>query len=161
MSDTSAPQLPEGMHQLSPHLVCADAARAIDFYVAAFGATEMMRLPGPDGTLMHARLSINGSSVLLLDENLQWGARGPTTLGGTPVTIHLIVDDVDAWVDRAAAAGATVRMPVDDMFWGDRYGVIEDPFGHSWSLATPVRQMSPAEIDAAAERFMAEQATPS
>ena len=97
------------------------------------------------------RASINGSSVMLVDEMLEHGIKSPRTLGGTPVTIHLIVPDVDAFVERAVAAGAKVTMPVDDAFWGDRYGVIEDPFGHSWSVATPIKQMSLDEIAAAAE----------
>ena len=147
--DTNAVRLPEGMHQLSPHLVCAGAADAIDFYVKAFGATEMMRLPGPDGKLVHASVSINSSSVLLVDEMLDHAIKSPKTLGGTPVTIHLVVPDVDAFVDRAVAAGATVTMPVEDAFWGDRYGVLEDPFGHSWSVATPVREVSMEEAQKA------------
>jgi PhnB protein len=153
MSDTTSVTLPEGLHQLSPHLVCAGAADAIDFYKAAFGAVERMRLPGPDGKLMHGTVVINGSSVMLVDENLDFGMRSPKTLGGTSVTIHLIVPDADAWVARAVEAGATVTMPVADMSWGDRYGVVEDPFGHSWALATPQRIMSMdelAEADAAA-----------
>jgi uncharacterized glyoxalase superfamily protein PhnB len=149
--DANAVRLPEGMHQLSPHLVCAGAADAIDFYIKAFGATEMIRLPGPDGKLVHASVSINGSSVLLVDEMLDHGIKSPKTLGGTPVTIHLVVADVDAFVERAVAAGATVTMPVEDAFWGDRYGVLEDPFGHSWSVATPIREMSADEIQAAVE----------
>lgn len=138
--------LPDGMHQLSPHLVCAGAAEAIDFYREAFDAVEMMRLPGPDGKLMHASVLVNGSSVLLVDENVEYGMSSPIALGGSPVTLHLIVDDVDVWVARAVAAGASVAMPVEDMFWGDRYGVIVDPFGHSWSLASPVTSMTPDEI---------------
>jgi uncharacterized glyoxalase superfamily protein PhnB len=143
--------MPDGMHQLSPHLVCAGAADAIDFYVRAFGASEMIRLPGSDGKLMHASVSINGSSVMLVDEMLEHGIKSPKTLGGTPVTIHLIVPDVDAFVERAVSAGATVAMPVEDAFWGDRYGVIQDPFGHSWSVATPIKQMTADELKAAAE----------
>jgi uncharacterized glyoxalase superfamily protein PhnB len=135
---------------VTPHLVCAGAAEAIDFYVKAFGATEMIRLPGPDGKLMHACVSINGSSVMLVDEFPEMGGASPKRLGGTPVTIHLIVDDVDATAERAIAAGAKVVMPVADMFWGDRYGVIEDPFGHHWSIATPKREVSEAELRAAA-----------
>ena len=150
MADNDTVALPDGMHQLSPHLVCARAADAIDFYVKAFGATEMVRLPGPDGKIMHASVSINGSSVMLVDEMLEHGIKSPKTLGGTPVTIHLIVPDVDAFVERAVAAGAKVTMPVEDAFWGDRYGVLEDPFGHSWSVATPIKQMSVDEIAAAA-----------
>ena len=126
MSET----LPAGMHALSPHLVCAGAAAAIDFYKAAFGATELVRLAGPDGKLMHACLCVNGSSVMLVDENRDFGMLSPKALGGSPVTIHLIVKDVDAVARRAVEAGATLKMPVQDMFWGDRYGVVEDPFGH-------------------------------
>jgi uncharacterized glyoxalase superfamily protein PhnB len=137
------------MHQLSPHLVCDGAADAIAFYTAAFGADELMRLPGEDGRLMHAALSINGSSVMLVDENLDYGLRSPKALGGTPVTIHLIVPDADAAYDRAVAAGATARMPVADMFWGDRYGILEDPFGHVWAIATP--QGAPMDAAALAE----------
>ena len=151
MADNDTIELRDGMHQLSPHLVCAGAADAIDFYIKAFGASEMVRLPGPDGRIMHASVSINGSSVMLVDEMLEHGIKSPRTLGGTPVTIHLVVPDVDAFVERAVAAGAKVTMPVDDALWGDRYGVIEDPFGHSWSVATPIKQMSLDEIAAAAE----------
>jgi len=133
----TVPNVPEGMHQLSPHLVCDGAADAIAFYANAFGAEELIRLPGENGRLMHAAITINGSSVMLVDENREYGLLGPKALGGTPVTIHLIVPDADAAYDRAVRAGATPRMPVADMFWGDRYGVLEDPFGHLWSLATP------------------------
>lgn len=142
-----------GVHSVTPHLVCAGAGAAIDFYKAAFGATEMLRLAGPEGKIVHACLLINGSSVMLVDE--MECAKGPVALGGTPVTIHLVVDDADAWVERASRAGATVRMPVAEMFWGDRYGVVEDPFGHSWSFGTPVRTMSEDELQAAALAAMA------
>ena len=145
---------PHGMNVLSPHLVCAGAADAIAFYKAAFGATEMMRLPGPDGKLMHASIRVNGSSVMLVDENPAYGMLSPRSLKGSPVTIHLIVKDADAVVKQAAEAGATVRMPVQDMFWGDRYGLIEDPFGHLWSVATPQRTMTAEEITAAAKAAM-------
>ncbi|HEX4368571.1 MAG TPA: VOC family protein [Rhodopila sp.] len=145
---------PAGMHALSPHLVCTGAADAIAFYKAAFGATEMMRLAGPDGKLMHASIQVNGSSVMLVDENPAYGMLSPRSLKGSPVTIHLIVKDADAAVQRAAAAGATVRMPVQDMFWGDRYGLLEDPFGHLWSVATPQRTMTAEEVAAAAKTAM-------
>jgi PhnB protein len=135
-----------GVHAVTPHLVCAGAADAIEFYKKAFGATEMMRLPGPDGKLMHACVSINGSSVMLVDEYPEMGGTSPKTLKGTPVTIHLIVDDVDSFVEQAVEFGAEVVMPVEDQFWGDRYGLIEDPFGHRWSVATPKRQMTMDEI---------------
>ena len=153
-----AKQVSNGIQSLSPHLVCAGAADAIKFYEQAFGAKEMIRLPAPDGKLMHACISINGSSVMLVDENRQYGMLSPKALGGTPVTMHLIVEDADAAAAKAVAAGAKVIMPVADMFWGDRYGVVEDPFGHRWSLATPKRQMSEAEIRDAARKAMCENA---
>ena len=153
-----AKQVSNSIQSLSPHLVCAGAADAIKFYEQAFGAKEMIRLPGPDGKLMHACISINGSSVMLVDENRQYGMLSPKALGGTPVTMHLIVEDADAAAAKAVAAGAKVIMPVADMFWGDRYGVVEDPFGHRWSLATPKRQMSEAEIREAARKAMGENA---
>jgi uncharacterized glyoxalase superfamily protein PhnB len=141
--------IPEGMHTVTPHLVCAGASDAIDFYKKAFGAEEEARLTGPDGRLMHGAVRIEGSVVMLVDENPQWGVLGPKALKGSPVTIHIYVEDVDAFVAKAIEAGASVVMPVDDMFWGDRYGVIEDPFGHHWSVATHVRDVSPEEMSAA------------
>lgn len=136
----------KGMHSLTPHLVIDGAADAIDFYKKAFGATEMMRLPGPDGRIMHASMRINDSSVMLVDENRKYEMLGPKALGGSPVTMHLIVDDADAAAKRAADAGATVVMPVAEQFWGDRYGIVEDPFGHRWSIATPKKELTPDEI---------------
>jgi len=141
--------IPEGMHSVTPHLVCAGAAEAIDFYKKAFGATEVARLPGPDGKLMHGAVRIEGSVVMLVDENPQWGAFGPKALKGSPVTIHVYVTDVDAFIARAVKAGAKAIMPIDDMFWGDRYGIIEDPFGHHWSVATHVRDVKPEDLSEA------------
>jgi PhnB protein len=146
---TESTKLIPDMSALSPHLVVDGAAKAIDFYVAAFGAEEMARLPAPDGKLMHGCIRLAGQTVMLVDENPQFGLRGPTALGGTPVTLHLYVPDVDAAFAKAVAAGATVSMPVADQFWGDRYGVLKDPFGHSWSLATPVRAVTLDEAKAA------------
>ena len=123
------------------------ASRAIDFYKKAFGAQEIGRLTGPDGkSIMHANLKIGDSHVFLVDEMPQMGCRGPESIGATPVTIHMYVEDVDAAFGKAVAAGAQVRMPVADMFWGDRYGILTDPFGHSWSLATHKEDLSPEEI---------------
>jgi PhnB protein len=153
-------QTSRGVSPVSPHLVIAGAADAIKFYEKAFGATELMNLAGPDGKLMHACLMINGSTVMLVDENPQWKALGPKALGGTPVTIHLMVDDVDKVADQAVAAGAKVVMPVADAFWGDRYGILEDPFGHQWSIATTIRKMSEAEIKEAAAKAMCGEAVP-
>jgi len=139
--------IPSGFHTLTPHLVVKGASRAIDFYKKAFGAQEIGRLTGPDGkSIMHANLKIGDSHVFLVDEMPQMGCRGPESIGATPVTIHMYVEDVDATFGKAVAAGAQVRMPVADMFWGDRYGILTDPFGHSWSLATHKEDLSPEEI---------------
>ena len=138
--------VPDGMHTVTPHLVCAGAADAIEFYKKAFNAVEEGRLPGAGGKLLHAMIRIAGSAVMLADEFPDWGSFGPKSLKGSPVTIHLYVEDVDAFVNRAVAAGAKITMPVDDMFWGDRYGKLEDPFGHHWSVATHLRDVSPDEM---------------
>jgi len=138
--------IPAGMTAVTPHLIVAGAAEAIEFYKKAFGATEEARMPGPDGRLMHAAVRIGDSTVMLVDEMPEWGALGPKSLKGTPVTIHLYVEDVDAVVERAVKAGAKVTMPVADQFWGDRYGKLEDPFGHHWSVATHVRDVSMEEM---------------
>lgn len=145
----SVKPVPEGMHTLTPHLACAGAAEAIEFYKKAFGAVELMRLPAPDGKLMHARVRIGDSMFMLVDEVPDWGVLGPAALKGTPVTLHLQVDDVDAWFERATAAGAKPVMPPADMFWGDRYGMVEDPCGHRWSIATHIKDLTPEEIQAA------------
>ncbi len=134
--------IPDGMTAVTPHLVCAGAADAIEFYKKAFGAADEARLPGPDGKLMHALIRIGGAAIMLVDESPDWGMLGPKALKGSPVTIHLYVPDVDAFVERAVNAGAKLTMPVADMFWGDRYGTLEDPFGHRWSVATPQREVS-------------------
>jgi PhnB protein len=137
---------------LSPHLVVDDAAAAIDFYVKAFGATELGRVPHPDGRLVHAALSLNGSTVMLNDDFPDYNdgkSSTPKALGGTPVTIHLQVPDVEVAFARALDAGAVVVAPLEDQFWGDRYGVVSDPFGHHWSLGQPVREVSSEEIAAA------------
>jgi len=143
--------VPEDMHTVTPHLICAGAAEAIEFYKKAFGAVEMGRLEGPGGKILHAMLRIGDSPVMLNDEFPEMGGVGPGSLGGSPVTIHLYVENVDAVVARAVEAGAKITLPVEDMFWGDRYGRLEDPFGHHWSVATHVRDMSPEEIREAAK----------
>jgi PhnB protein len=148
--------IPEGLTAVTPHLVVAEAANAIDWYKKAFGATEEMRMPGPDGRLMHACIRINGAAIFLVDEMPEWGAVGPKSLKGSPVTIHLSVDNVDAVFDRAVKAGATVTMPVADQFWGDRYGCLEDPYGHKWSVATHVRDVSPEEMEQAMKQMAAQ-----
>jgi len=154
---TTTKATPDGMHTVTPHLVCAGAAGAIEFYKNAFNAIEMSRLPGPDGRIMHASVRIGDSTVMLTDEMPEHGALGPKALKGSPVTIHLYVDDVDAFAARAVSAGAKTTMPVADMFWGDRYGHIEDPFGHRWSIATHMRDLSPAEIQEAMRNMFGQQ----
>jgi PhnB protein len=146
MSQSPVKPIPEGMASVTPHLTVEGAADAIEFYKKAFDAREMARLPGPGGKLMHAQIMIGDSHVMLADDFPDYGGFGPRHLKGSPVTIHLYVSDADAVFNRAVAAGATVRMPIADMFWGDRYGVITDPFGHHWSIATHIRDLTPDEI---------------
>ena len=146
MTRTPVKPIPEDMHTLTPHLVCDGAAAAIEFYRKAFGAVEASRLPGPDGRLAHAMVRIGDSALMLSDEWPDMGSLGPKSLKSSPVTLHLYVADVDATVAQAVAAGATVTLPVADMFWGDRYGRLRDPFGHEWSVATHLRDLSPQEI---------------
>lgn len=146
MTSSAVKPVPDGMHTVTPHLVCAGAADAIAFYVRAFGAVETSRLPGPDGRLMHAMVRIGDSAVMLVDEMPECGSLGPGALKGTPVVLHLYVADVDATMAQAAAAGATVTMPAADMFWGDRYGQLQDPFGHRWSVATHRRDVTPEQM---------------
>lgn len=144
-----------GMGLVTPHLTCERAADAIEFYKAAFGAEEVFRLPGPDGRLLHASVRINGAVVMLNDAYPEMGGHSPKHYGGTAVTIHLMVDDVDAVAAQAVKAGASVVMPVADQFWGDRYGIVQDPFGHHWSIATPIwPPRSPEEMNAAAKAAM-------
>jgi uncharacterized glyoxalase superfamily protein PhnB len=145
--------IPDGMHSVTPHLICKGAADAIEFYKKAFGATEVIRMPTPDGRIMHACIRIGDSELFLVDEMPEWGALGPKSLKGSPVTIHLQVEDVDAFAKRAVAAGAKITMAVADQFWGDRYGKLEDPFGHSWSVATHVRDVTPEEMKAAMKQM--------
>lgn len=146
MATHNAKPIPEGVHTVTPHLVCAGAAEAIEFYKKAFNAVEIHRIPGPGGKLMHGAIRIGDSMVMLADEFPEWGSKGPKTLGGTAVTIHLYVEDVDAVFAQAVSAGATPAMPVADMFWGDRYGMLIDPFGHSWSVATHVKDLTTEEM---------------
>jgi PhnB protein len=148
--------IPEGFRSVTPHLVIRDAAKAIGYYKQAFGAEEIFSMPGPDGKLMHAEIRIGDSVVMIGEECLEWGAKGPQELGGSAVTLGLYVEDVDATFARAVETGATVRMPVSDQFWGDRYGQVIDPFGHIWSIATHVKDLTPEEMQAAAEVAMRE-----
>ena len=149
MSAPAVKPIPEGMHSLTPHLICAGAADAIKFYTEAFGAIEQFRLPGPEGKLMHACVKIGDSMLMLVDEMAGCSMLGPRSLKGSPVAIHLYVPNVDAVVAQAVAAGARVTMPAADMFWGDRFAQLEDPFGHRWSVATHQRDVPVEEMQEA------------
>jgi uncharacterized glyoxalase superfamily protein PhnB len=144
---------PKGYHTITPNIVIRDAARAIDFYKKAFGAEETMRMPGPGGKVMHAELKIGDSIVMLADEMPEMGSKSPKAYGGSPVNFYVYLGNVDAAWKRAVDAGAKVVMPLADMFWGDRTGRLEDPFGHSWSLAEHVKDVTPEEIKKGQEAF--------
>ena len=139
--------IPEGYNTVNPYLVVKNAAEAIDFYTRAFGAVERYRMPGPDGSILHAEIQIGDSVVMLADENPETGAVSPATLGGTPTSLLIYTEGVDAAYERAVEAGATATMPPSDMFWGDRYGRLIDPFGHDWGLATHVEDVPPEEME--------------
>ena len=142
----STSYLPKGYPVLSPYLFVDGASAAIDFYCKVFGASERMRMPGPDGKLMHAELAIGESVIMLSDEHPEMKALGPKTVGGTPVMVGVYVEDVDAVVAAAVAEGSIVERPVQDQFYGDRSGTFEDPFGHRWNVATHIEDVSPEEM---------------
>jgi PhnB protein len=138
--------IPDGYHSATPYLIVDDAAAAIEFYKKAFGATELMRMPKPNGKIGHAEIKIGDSPIMLADEAPEVGARSPRTIGGSPVSILLYVDDVDSTFTKAVNGGAKVQRPVADQFYGDRTGGVEDPFGHLWYIATHVEDVSPEEM---------------
>ncbi|MCR4318453.1 MAG: VOC family protein [Planctomycetes bacterium] len=139
--------IPKGYHTLTPHLVVREAAKAIAFYKKAFGATEVMKMKGPDGkSIMHAEIMIGDSHLMLAEENKEQFALSPQSLSGTPVSVMIYDKDVDALFKKAVKAGATPLMEPADMFWGDRFGVVQDPFGHKWELATHKEDLDPAEM---------------
>jgi PhnB protein len=150
-------EIPKGFHTVTPYLIVTDGARAIDFYKRAFGAQELLRLDGPDGKVAHAELKI-GDSIIMLSEEMPGHTRSPQSLGGTAVDIMLYVKDVDQAFNQAVAAGAKITMPLSDMFWGDRYGQVTDPFGHSWSLATHKEDVLPEELRKRTQAAMAKMA---
>jgi uncharacterized glyoxalase superfamily protein PhnB len=150
---------PAGYHSVTPAIVVRDAAGAIDFYKRAFGAEEVSRMPGPDGKIMHAEIRIGDSLIMLGEENPQWGGLSPLSTKGIHGSLHIYVDDADASFDRALKAGAKVRYPLEDAFWGDRYGKVTDPFGHEWGIATRVKDLSPQEMQEAADAWMARAAS--
>jgi PhnB protein len=146
--------IPEGYHTLTPFLTVRDAVRAIDFYKQAFGAVERGAMKSPDGKIMHAELRIGDSIIMLSDEFPEFGSLSPQSIGGSGMGLHIYLEDVDSAFDRAVKAGAKVEMPVADMFWGDRYGKLADPFGHKWSIGTHIRDLSVKDIEKGQEEFM-------
>lgn len=142
------------MHTLTAYLICSGASDAVAFYEKAFGAIEVSRAENKNGKIVNAQLRIGDSLLMLMDEFPNFSALGPKSLKGSPVTIHMRVTDVDDVFRRATSAGATVKVPIKDEFWGDRMGVLEDPFGHNWSVATHVRDVSPEEQREHAARAM-------
>ena len=143
----SVRRVPAGFHTITPHLAVRGAAKAIEFYKKAFGAEEIVRNLGPDGRLiMHAQLKIGDSMLMLHDEFAESGGQSPHTLEGSPITLHLYVEDADAAFARAVAAGAKIEMALQDMFWGDRYGQLIDPFGHCWSIGSKIEDLNPEQI---------------
>jgi PhnB protein len=142
----SVKPIPEGYHTLTPYFTVRDARRAIEFYKQAFGAEERGVMNGPDGKVMHAELKIGDSIIMLADEFPEFGSLSPETVGGSSMGLHIYIDNVDQAFDRAVKAGAKVEAPVVDQFWGDRYGRLKDPFGHKWSIATHVKDMSADEM---------------
>jgi PhnB protein len=148
--------IPEGHHTVTPYLIVGDAAGALAFYKKAFGAEELMRVAAPNGKIGHAELRIGDSVIMLADEYPDMNARGPHAFGGSPVSIHLYVEDVDAVAGQAIAAGATVVRPVQDQFYGDRSGSFTDPFGHSWHVATHKEDLTPEELDKRVKAAMAQ-----
>jgi PhnB protein len=150
----SVKPVPDGYHTVTPYLIVKGAARALDFYKQAFGATELMRMASPDGRVGHAEIRIGDSPIMLADEHPEMGYRGPEALGGTPVSIALYVEDVDALFRQAIAAGGKELRPVKDQFYGDRSGTLVDPFGHVWTIATHKLDLSPEELHRRAEAAM-------
>jgi PhnB protein len=149
---------PPGYHTVTPSIVVRNGSEAIEFYKKAFGAEEVSRMEGPGGSIVHAEIRIGDSTVMLSEENEQWGTKSPLSTNGNPGSLHLYVPDADAAFKRAVDAGATIRYPLEDAFWGDRYGKVADPSGHEWGLATRVRNMSDEEIRKAGEEWMAQAA---
>jgi PhnB protein len=149
--------IPDGYHTVTPYLIVKDAAGALEFYKKAFGAKELMRLAGPGGKIGHAEVKVGDSPIMLADEHPEVGARSPQSFGGSPVSIVLYVEDVDALTGRAVAAGAKVLRPLKDQFYGDRSATLEDPFGHVWTIATHKEDVSPEEINRRFEAFVKQQ----
>ena len=144
--------IPEGYHTITPYLAVGDGRAAIEFYKKALNAQELFSMVNPDGRIGHAELQIGDSRVMIADEHPEINFRGPRTIGGSPIFIHLYFDDCDAWFNRAVSAGAKVIRPLEDQFYGDRGGQVEDPFGHVWYFATHKEDVSPEELEARAKK---------
>ena len=151
----SVQAIPKGYHTITPFMTVRDAARAIEFYKQAFGAKEKGVMKGPGGKVMHAELVIGDSIIMLADEFPEFGSLSPQSTGGSGTGLHIYIEDVDSAFDRAVKAGATVEMPVADMFWGDRYGKLRDPFGHKWSIGTHKADLSMEEMKKGMDEAMA------
>jgi uncharacterized glyoxalase superfamily protein PhnB len=150
--------IPKGYHTATPYLVCRDAAGALEFYKKALGAKEKIRMGSPDGKVMHAEITLGDSIIMLGEEAPERGALSPKSLNGTASSVMLYVPNVDKAFERMEAAGAKTEMPPMDMFWGDRYATMVDPFGHKWSLATHIKDLTPKQMAKATDEFMAQQA---
>jgi len=152
--------IPDGYHTITPHITVRDAPGAIDFYKKALNAQVLNRADLPNGKVMHASLRIGDSQLMLNDEMPEYGVVSPLSLGGSPVTIHIYTENVDQAFNRAVSAGAQIKMPLADQFWGDRYAVVADPYGHKWSLASHVKDLSPEEMELAMKEAMAKMQPP-
>ena len=152
----AAQAVPKGFHTVTPSIVVAGAAKALEFYKKAFGAEELSRFPGPDGSIMPAKFKIGDSVIMMGDEMPEQGGRGPKSIGGTPVSFFIYKENVDAAWKQAVDAGAKIVMPLADQFWGDRTGCLEDPFGHKWWLAQRVQDLTPDELRQAADSFFSQ-----
>ena len=152
--------IPKGFHTITPGIAVRNATEAIEFYKIALGAKEKSRMPGPDGKIMHADIVIGNSHIMLGEENLQMNNPSPQALNGSPISLYVYVKDADKVFNQAVRAGASIAMPVTDQFWGDRAGMITDPYGHKWWLATHKRSLSPKEMKKAAEEFFSQQTRP-
>ncbi|HYU47902.1 MAG TPA: VOC family protein [Terriglobales bacterium] len=152
----STQPIPQGFHTVTPSLIVRNAAEAIEFYKRALGAEELMRMAAPDGKIGHAELKIGDSIVFVTDENPSMGCKSPQTLGGTASNLYLYVEDVDKAFQRAIDAGGKATMPVSDMFWGDRFGNLVDPYGHNWGLSTRTQDLTEQEIEEGAKKFYAQ-----
>ena len=153
--------IPKGYHTATPYLIVRGAAKALAFYQRAFGARNVAVMTGPGGSVMHAEFRIGDSMLMISDENIEWGSKSPETLGGSATHVMLYVKKVDEFIAKAVAAGATVEMPATDMFWGDRYAKIRDPFGHAWSVATHIEDVRPKELQKRADAWAKSMSTKS